>query len=89
MPVILVGGLRSFSLIERLLAEGYADMFALSRPLIREPDLVNIWREDPSYRATCISCNLCFRPGMREGGIYCVVERKLAEHKERKKGSQS
>ncbi|MFV1956226.1 MAG: NADH:flavin oxidoreductase [bacterium] len=89
VPVILVGGLRSFSLIERLLAEGYADMFALSRPLIREPNLVNIWREDSSHRATCISCNLCFRPGMREGGIYCVVERKLAEHKERKKGSQS
>lgn len=79
VPVILVGGLRSFSLMERLLAEGYADMFALSRPLIREPDLVNAWRVDQSHRATCISCNLCFRPGMREGGIYCVVERKLKE----------
>ena len=89
VPVILVGGLRSFSLIERLLEEGYADMFALSRPLIREPDLVNIWRENPSHRATCISCNLCFRPGMKEGGIYCVVEKKLAERKEPDKGSQN
>jgi 2,4-dienoyl-CoA reductase-like NADH-dependent reductase (Old Yellow Enzyme family) len=89
VPVILVGGLRSFSLIERLLEEGYADMFALSRPLIREPDLVNIWRDNPSHRATCISCNLCFRPGMREGGIYCVVEKKLAERKEPDKGSQN
>ncbi len=79
IPVILVGGLRTFSLIEDLLRDGAADMFALSRPLIREPNLINIWKDDPSHRATCISCNLCFRPGMREGGIYCVVQRKLDE----------
>jgi len=81
VPVLLVGGLRTFSVIETLLAEGAADMFSLARPLIREPDLVNIWQEDPAHRSTCTSCNLCFRPGMREGGIYCVPERKLQERK--------
>ena len=75
VPVILVGGLRSFSVIERLSRKRYADMLSLSRPLIREPDLVNIWREAPDHRSTCISCNKCFRPGMREGGIYCVIEK--------------
>lgn len=80
IPVILVGGLRTFSLLEKLFPDGAADMFALSRPLIREPNLVNIWKDDPSHRATCISCNLCFRPGMREGGIYCVVQRKLDDN---------
>ena len=79
VPVILVGGLRSYPVITRMLHDGTADLFSLSRPLIREPDLVNIWRRDPGHRSTCISCNLCFRPGMREGGIYCVPERKLQE----------
>lgn len=81
VPVMLVGGLRSFSVIKQLLDDQVADLFSLSRPLIREPDLVNIWRDDPSHRSTCISCNLCFRPGMREGGIYCVPERRLQEKK--------
>ncbi len=76
VPVMLVGGLRSFGVIERLLQEEVADLFSLSRPLIREPGLVNLWKTDPGHRSTCTSCNLCFRPGMREGGIYCVPERK-------------
>jgi 2,4-dienoyl-CoA reductase-like NADH-dependent reductase (Old Yellow Enzyme family) len=79
VPVMLVGGLRSFSVIKKLLGDKVADLFSLSRPLIREPDLVNIWREDPDHRSTCTSCNLCFRPGMREGGIYCVPEKRLQE----------
>jgi 2,4-dienoyl-CoA reductase-like NADH-dependent reductase (Old Yellow Enzyme family) len=79
VPVMLVGGLRSFSVIKTLLDDNVADFFSLSRPLIREPDLVNLWREDPGHRSTCTSCNLCFRPGMREGGIYCVPEKKLQE----------
>ena len=81
VPVLLVGGLRSFSVISKHLDDNVADMFSLSRPLIREPDLVNIWKKDPGHRSTCTSCNLCFRPGMREGGIYCVPERKLQERK--------
>jgi len=78
-PVIVVGGLRSYNIINRLLQEGAADLFSLSRPLIREPDLVRKWSEDKGHRSTCISCNLCFRPGMREGGIYCPVEKKALE----------
>ena len=79
VPVMIVGGLRSYSVIKKLLDNQVADLFSISRPLIREPDLVNIWREDPGHRSTCTSCNLCFRPGMREGGIYCVPERRLQE----------
>lgn len=74
-PVMVVGGLRSSAVITRLLENGDADLFALSRPLIREPDLVRRWQKDENHRATCISCNGCFRPGLKEGGIDCVVER--------------
>jgi 2,4-dienoyl-CoA reductase-like NADH-dependent reductase (Old Yellow Enzyme family) len=75
IPVAVVGGLRSAAVLEKMLLEGVADQFAFSRPLIRQPDLANRWRIDPGERATCISCNGCFRPGLKEGGIYCVVER--------------
>ena len=42
-PVMLVGGIRTFAEAERLVAEGYTDYIALSRPLICEPDLVARW----------------------------------------------
>ncbi len=29
--------------------------------------------------ARCISCNGCFKPGLEEGGIYCIVAKKEAE----------
>ena len=44
VPLILVGGIRSPEVAERLLADGTADYFSMSRPLIREPDLVNRWQ---------------------------------------------
>jgi 2,4-dienoyl-CoA reductase-like NADH-dependent reductase (Old Yellow Enzyme family) len=58
--VILVGGLRSFSRIEEVLTAKAADLVSLSRPLIRQPDLPNLWRsgEGPD-KAECISCNAC------------------------------
>jgi len=29
--------------------------------------------------ARCISCNGCFKPGLEEGGIYCVIEKNELE----------
>ncbi len=73
VPLILVGGIRSPETAERLAAEGVADGFALSRPLIREPDLVKRWQSGDRSPARCLSDNLCFRPGMTGKGIYCVT----------------
>lgn len=74
VPLILVGGIRSPEVAERLLADGTADYFSMSRPLIREPDLVNRWQSGDRSPARCLSDNLCFRPGMMGKGIYCVTE---------------
>ncbi len=74
IPVMVVGGLRSFSATRQLLWEGCADLFAFSRPLIREAGLPKLWQEDEGHRATCISCNGCFKPGLKEGGIRCVID---------------
>jgi 2,4-dienoyl-CoA reductase-like NADH-dependent reductase (Old Yellow Enzyme family) len=75
VPVALVGGLRSGDLLTRLLRQSVADQFAFSRPLIRQPDLPRLLREDDGYVATCTSCNGCFRPGLKGDGIYCVLDR--------------
>jgi 2,4-dienoyl-CoA reductase-like NADH-dependent reductase (Old Yellow Enzyme family) len=77
VPLILVGGIRSPEVAERLLTDGTADYFSMSRPLIREPDLVNRWQSGDRSPARCISDNLCFRPGMTGKGIYCVTEERM------------
>ena len=60
IPVILVGGMKSFSVIEDVLETGAADLVSLSRSLIRQPDLPNLWRTDDAVdRADCLSCNAC------------------------------
>jgi 2,4-dienoyl-CoA reductase-like NADH-dependent reductase (Old Yellow Enzyme family) len=74
VPLILVGGIRSLDVAERLLDAGVADYFSMSRPLIREPDLIKRWQSGDRTRARCLSDNLCFRPGMTGKGIYCVTE---------------
>ena len=61
VPLILVGGLRSPALIEGLIEKNEVAMVALSRPLIREPDLVNKWQEGDRKKADCISCGGCHK----------------------------
>ena len=78
IPVGIVGGLRSPATLEEILQAGEADFFSMARPLIREPGLVNRWSSGDRSTARCISCNGCFLPGLKEGGIYCVVDRKRA-----------
>ncbi|NIO37540.1 NADH:flavin oxidoreductase [Candidatus Bathyarchaeota archaeon] len=80
VPLILVGGIRSLDVIEQILKEGSADFVALSRPLIREPDLPNRWlRRIGGLTAQCISCNACYK-SLTNGGVRCV-QKEEAEKK--------
>ncbi len=76
-PVILVGGIRSYLLAERLVDEGYADYLSMSRPFIREPWLIARWQSGDLRKATCISCNGCLGAARSGRGIYCVQDRNL------------
>jgi 2,4-dienoyl-CoA reductase-like NADH-dependent reductase (Old Yellow Enzyme family) len=60
IPVILVGGIRSLSVMEHLLENGFADMVSMSRTFICEPDLVLQLKSGKTTKARCVSCNLCF-----------------------------
>ena len=75
-PVICVGGFRTLPVAQKAIEEDGMDFIALSRPLIAEPNLPALWEKDPSHKAFCISCNKCFMPGLRKGGIACVVKEK-------------
>jgi 2,4-dienoyl-CoA reductase-like NADH-dependent reductase (Old Yellow Enzyme family) len=72
VPVFGLGGLRTFSVMERIIREGKADLISLGRPLIREPDLVRRFHSGEVDRSECISCNKCFNPR----GIACAELRK-------------
>lgn len=75
-PVILVGGIRSYFTVERLVSEGIADYISLCRPLIRQPMLIKQWQSGCLRKATCISCNGCLGVARSDKGLYCVEERK-------------
>jgi len=78
-PVIVVGGWRTKSFVEKALDT--VDAIAMARPFIRQPFLVNMWREQGNNKiATCISCGQCLRAGMR-GGVTCIQEQKDKKQK--------
>ena len=85
-PVMVVGGFRSYDVAEKALQNKGMDYITMSRPLIREPNLPNRWLHGDRSPAKCISCNSCFKPATKEGGIYCVIEKKERE-KATKKGA--
>ena len=73
LPVILVGGLRSRAVMDDVLASGDADLIALSRPLIREPDLPQRLRTGQATASACISGGRCW-PKVLGQGIACRCE---------------
>jgi 2,4-dienoyl-CoA reductase-like NADH-dependent reductase (Old Yellow Enzyme family) len=84
LPIILVGGIRSLHIAERIVIDKIADYISMSRPFIREPGLINRWRSGDLSKATCLSDSKCLRPALAGKGVYCVVEKRLQD-KERSK----
>lgn len=76
VPLILVGGNRSYQKAEKIITQGTVDYISMCRPLIREPDLINRWGSGDIEKSTCISDNKCFRPALTGKGLYCVIDKK-------------
>ena len=72
LPLILVGGIRSCEMARELIESGVADYISLCRPLIREPGLVNRWKEGDTSKADCISDNACVMAGVQGKSVHCV-----------------
>ncbi len=69
IPVILTGGHINYQHLEVLHKEHGIAYFGMSRPLIAEPDLMNIWEKAPETKPKCISCGKCFS----KKGNYCIL----------------
>lgn len=64
VPVMLVGGLRSIEKINQYLNDTKIEYVSLSRPLVREPNLIQRWQQGDTAPSLCVSCNTCYRtPG--------------------------
>jgi len=72
VPVMMVGGLRTFELMEEIIKSGDADFISLSRPFIREPGIINEWKNGNRRRAACISCNQCLEALRKGEHLWCV-----------------
>jgi 2,4-dienoyl-CoA reductase-like NADH-dependent reductase (Old Yellow Enzyme family) len=59
-PVILMGGNRSPDYMEEILNNTDIEYFSIARPLLCEPDLIQKWAVDSTYKAKCVSCNKCW-----------------------------
>ncbi|MCP3922078.1 MAG: NADH:flavin oxidoreductase [Desulfobacterales bacterium] len=60
VPIILVGGIRRREMMEGILENGNADFVSMSRPFIRQPNLVNKLLEKPDSECiACVNCNRC------------------------------
>jgi 2,4-dienoyl-CoA reductase-like NADH-dependent reductase (Old Yellow Enzyme family) len=75
IPVMLVGGLRTFELMEEIVRSKEADFISLCRPLIMEPSIINDWKRGNLHRAECISCNKCLER-LRNGERLDCFQRK-------------
>jgi len=82
-PLMSVGGFRSFEVADDAVRNKGVTYISMARPFIREPGLPKRWEQGDTSRAKCISCNKCFGPGLKEGGIYCVVEKEKQEKQEK------
>ena len=71
LPLMLVGGIRSFETARRIVAEGIADYISLCRPLIREPGLIARWMSGDTAKSSCVSDNGCFGPPGK--GVSCTA----------------
>jgi len=74
--VALVGGVRSQKESEDCLKSGVCDLISMSRPFIREPDLVDNWAAHPTHEAEakCVSCCACLRNAFA-GKFQCVFNK--------------
>ncbi|MEJ2511946.1 MAG: NADH:flavin oxidoreductase [Anaerolineales bacterium] len=76
LPLMLVGGFRSRTVMEKVLADGDADFISLCRPLINDPDFPNKLRAGTKQHSDCLSANNCWATGPREGiACKCPLEK--------------
>lgn len=70
IPIMLVGGNRSLENMTKILNTTKISYFSLSRPLLREPNLIARWESGDIEKSKCVSCNKCF---IGDDSRHCMV----------------
>jgi 2,4-dienoyl-CoA reductase-like NADH-dependent reductase (Old Yellow Enzyme family) len=84
VPVIAVGGIRSLAMAQSMVDNGDADLISMSRPFIRQPDLIARWQRGETKAAACISCNRCMGIIRKGEPLECGEERRWREEASRR-----
>ncbi len=72
IPLAVVGGMRSLPVMESALESNSVDCIALCRPLIRQPELIRMWKEGITDSADCVSCFACLKTDKQGcSDIFC------------------
>ncbi len=71
IPLSLVGGMRTKAKMEEMIDDGFADFISMSRPFLREPMIVNKFREGKKASVSCVSCNRCLAAIPNELPVRC------------------
>ena len=75
VPIMLVGGIRSYETSCRLVQDSIADYICMCRPFIHDFELINRWKEGDLRKSSCTSCTHCFDSAGTGKGISCVQDR--------------
>jgi 2,4-dienoyl-CoA reductase-like NADH-dependent reductase (Old Yellow Enzyme family)/thioredoxin reductase len=74
IPVVAVGGIGTPELAERILAEGKADIIAMARAIIADPEFPNKARRGQrELIRPCLRCNSCLNGCTHKANFNCAV----------------
>ncbi|BER92408.1 FAD-dependent oxidoreductase [Atrimonas thermophila] len=75
LPIVTVGVIRHPEFAEKILAEGKADLVAVGRGLIADPEWPKkAFRGEEEYINYCISCNVgCIGELFANGKVHCAI----------------
>ena len=69
--IAVVGGLRNFEYMDKLIVDRTADFVSMSRPFIQQPHIIRNYQDALTTRCNCISCNECMENVNPDIGIIC------------------
>jgi 2,4-dienoyl-CoA reductase-like NADH-dependent reductase (Old Yellow Enzyme family) len=72
--VAIVGGMRAFDKMDKIVREGVANVVSISRPFIQNPFLVRDFAQGKAARAACCSCGSCLVD--IASGVFCHANSK-------------
>ena len=71
LPLAYLGGVKTADNVARCMGEGF-DAVVIARALLREPELVNKWRDHPQEASLCDNCNSCIAYIYHPAGTWCI-----------------